>query len=117
MSNPPLPDPTAPERADLSPGLRFLLDLGPLLVFFAVNALAPGDDIDQAVWATGAFMIAIAITMAYSFWKTRRVTPMQIVTAVIVGVCWTVHRQAVVETGAGVGFPGHVATRLGPDDA
>ncbi|MHB9878123.1 septation protein A [Pacificimonas sp. ICDLI1SI03] len=86
MSNPPLPDPTAPERADLSPGLRFLLDLGPLLVFFAVNALAPGDDIDQAVWATSAFMIAIAITMAYSFWKTRRVTPMQIVTAVIVGV-------------------------------
>ncbi|MBV7257615.1 septation protein A [Pacificimonas sp. WHA3] len=86
MTNPPLPDPAAPARAELSPTVRFIIDFGPLLIFFAVNSLAPGDDIDQAVWATGAFMIAIVITMAYSFWKTRRVTPIQIVTGVIVAV-------------------------------
>ena len=68
------------------PGLRFALDFGPLLVFFLVNAFAPGDDVDQAVWATGAFMAATAVAMAVSYWKTRRVTTMQVVTAVIVAV-------------------------------
>ncbi len=81
---PPLPDPAAPRDAELSPGLRFALDFGPLLVFFAVNSFAPGDDVNQAVWATGAFMVAIAAAMLFSFMKTRRVTPMQIVTGVIV---------------------------------
>ncbi|MEO0501447.1 MAG: inner membrane-spanning protein YciB [Pseudomonadota bacterium] len=70
----------------LNPGLRFALDFGPLLVFFGVNALAPGDDIAQAVAATAAFMIAIAIAMLISFVKTRRVTAMQIVTGAIVAV-------------------------------
>lgn len=69
-----------------SPGLRLALDFGPLLVFFAVNALAPGSDIDQAVWATGAFMGATVIAMIVSYWKTRTVTMMQWVTLVIVGV-------------------------------
>ena len=69
-----------------SPGLRLALDFGPLLVFFAVNALAPGSDIDQAVWATGAFMGATVIAMLVSYWKTRTVTMMQWVTLVIVGV-------------------------------
>lgn len=83
---PPLPDPATPKRAELSPGLRFALDFGPLLVFFAVNSFAPGDDINQAVWATGAFMVAIAIAMTFSFAKTRRITPMQIVTGIVVAV-------------------------------
>lgn len=67
-------------------GLRFALDFGPLLVFFAVNALAPGDDVDQAVWATGAFMAATVIAMIVSYWKTKKITAMQWVTLVIVGV-------------------------------
>lgn len=67
-------------------GLRFALDFGPLLVFFAVNALAPGDDVDQAVWATGAFMAATVVAMIVSYWKTKKVTAMQWVTLVIVGV-------------------------------
>ncbi|MGB7405371.1 MAG: septation protein A [Pacificimonas sp.] len=71
---------------ELAPGLRFALDFGPLLIFFAVNSFAPGDDVNQAVWATGAFMIALALAMAYTIYKVRKVTPMQIVTAVIVGV-------------------------------
>ncbi|MBZ6380069.1 septation protein IspZ [Pacificimonas flava] len=63
-----------------------LLDLGPLVVFFAVNALAPGDDVDQAVWATGAFMVAMTAAMIYTYWKDRKVTPMQLITLVLVGV-------------------------------
>lgn len=69
-----------------SPGLRMALDFGPLLVFFAVNALAPGDDVDQAVWATGAFMAATVVAMIVSYVKTKIVTAMQWVTLVIVGI-------------------------------
>ena len=79
-------DKMSPKIERLSPGLRFALDFGPLLIFFAVNSFAPGDDVDQAVWATGAFMASLAAAMLYSFWKTRHVSAMQIVTAVIVGV-------------------------------
>ena len=67
-------------------GLRMALDFGPLLVFFAVNSLAPGDDVNQAMWATGAFMIATAIAMIVSKVKTGRVGPMQWFTGVIVAV-------------------------------
>ena len=67
-------------------GLRMALDFGPLLVFFAVNSLAPGDDVNQAMWATGAFMIATAIAMIVSKLKTGRVGPMQWFTGIIVAV-------------------------------
>ena len=84
---PPLPsdEPGGLNRKE-SPALRFALDFGPLLVFFLVNSFAPGDDIDQAVWATAAFMGATLIAMAVSYWQTRKVTVMQWVTLVIVGV-------------------------------
>lgn len=67
-------------------GLRMALDFGPLLVFFAVNSLAPGDDVNQAVWATAAFMVATAIAMIVSKLKTGRVGPMQWFTGIIVAV-------------------------------
>ena len=66
--------------------LRVALDFGPLLVFFAVNSLAPGDDVNQAVWATTAFMIATAIAMIVSKVETGRVGPMQWFTGIIVAV-------------------------------
>ncbi|MEE4349747.1 MAG: septation protein IspZ [Pacificimonas sp.] len=75
----------ATAREPLSAGLRTALDLGPLVVFFAVNALAPGDDVNQAVWATAAFMAAMTLAMGYTYWKVRKITPMQIVTIVLVG--------------------------------
>jgi intracellular septation protein len=67
-------------------GLRMALDFGPLLIFFAVNSLAPGDDVEQAVWATTAFMIATAIAMAVSWLKARRIAPMQWFTGLVVAV-------------------------------
>ncbi len=52
-------------------GARLLIDLGPLLVFFAVN-FATGD----VIMATGAFMAAIFAAMVVSKVKYRHISPM-----------------------------------------
>jgi intracellular septation protein len=52
-------------------GLSFLLDFGPLLVFFLVNHFAKSDS-DPArgpIWGTSAFMAAIILAMIVSRWK------------------------------------------------
>jgi intracellular septation protein len=59
------------EAAAPGAGARLAIDLGPLLVFFAVNFIT-GD----IIWATGAFMIAIATAMAVSKLKYRHISPM-----------------------------------------
>lgn len=74
------------DEKEKASSLRVALDFGPLLVFFAVNSLAPGDDVNQAMWATGAFMIATAVAMTVSKVKTGRVGPMQWFTGIIVAV-------------------------------
>lgn len=52
-------------------GARLGIDLGPLVIFFAVNFLT-GDIIK----ATGAFMAAIVIAMAVSRFRYRHISPM-----------------------------------------
>lgn len=52
-------------------GARLGIDLGPLLVFFAVN-FATGD----IIMATGAFMVAITAAMLVSKLKYRHISPM-----------------------------------------
>ncbi|RYD46166.1 MAG: septation protein A [Sphingomonadales bacterium] len=59
-----------------SPGLRMLIDFGPLAVFFAVNSFAPGAQLERIFAATAAFMVAMGGAMALSWWKTRHVSPM-----------------------------------------
>ncbi|WP_066796184.1 septation protein A [Sphingomonas soli] len=59
-----------------SPGLRMLIDFGPLAVFFAVNSFAPGAQLERIFAATAAFMVAMGATMALSWWKTRHISPM-----------------------------------------
>ncbi|MBN2972238.1 septation protein IspZ [Roseomonas aeriglobus] len=56
--------------------LRLGIDAGPLVVFFAVNQLAPGPQIAKALTATVAFMIAIAAAMVVSRVKLGRISPM-----------------------------------------
>ena len=59
-------------RADApGAGARLLIDLGPLVVFFAVN-FATGD----VIMATGAFMAAILAAMVASKVKYRHISPM-----------------------------------------
>ena len=63
-------------RPKVSPGLRMAIDYAPLLLFFAVNFLAPGPQIERVLAATASFMIASAIAMVVSRWKTGHISPM-----------------------------------------
>jgi intracellular septation protein len=57
---------------------RLMIDLGPLVVFFAVNAWL------GIFSATAAFMIAIAVSMAVSKFKYRHISPLLWFSAVMV---------------------------------
>jgi intracellular septation protein len=59
-----------------SPLLRIGIDYGPLILFFLVNSFAPGPQIVRILAATAAFMVAMFVAMAVSWWKTRHVSPM-----------------------------------------
>jgi intracellular septation protein len=60
-------------REDAAPtaGARLLVDLGPLLIFFAVNFIR-GDVIE----ATIAFMVAITAALIFSWAKYRHISPL-----------------------------------------
>ncbi len=67
-----------PEKKQLNPALKLVLDIGPLVLFFAANAKF------GIYAATGAFMAAVLIALAVSYAMTRHVAIMPLVTAVIV---------------------------------
>jgi intracellular septation protein len=67
-----------PARPQLNPVLKLVLDIGPLVLFFAAN-LRFG-----IFTATAAFMVAVLIALAVAYAKTRRIEVMPLVTAVIV---------------------------------
>ena len=85
----------------LSGRAKFLVDFGPLLVFFVAyffgRRLAPllggivGADWtiaegDELFLSMGAFMPAFAVAFLYSVWRERRVAPMLLVSGVVIGV-------------------------------
>lgn len=74
----------AETRTPLSPGLRMLIDFGPLAVFFLVNSYAPGLQIQRIMTATVAFMVAMAVAMGISWWKARHISPMLWITGALV---------------------------------
>src|SRR3954462_13122201 len=55
---------------------KLLIDLGPLLVFFLVNFLAPVPAVLKIFVATGAFMVAIVAAMLFSAIRYRRISPL-----------------------------------------
>lgn len=57
---------------------KLLIDLGPLLVFFGVNAAA------GIFWATGAFMAAFFVSLGLGYWYERRLEPMPLFTGIVV---------------------------------
>ena len=57
---------------------RLILDLGPLLIFFATFKMA------GFFAATGAFMAAVAVALALGYAIERKVSPMPLFTAVMV---------------------------------
>lgn len=65
------------------PLFKLATELGPLLIFFFVNAKA------NLFVATGAFMVAVIVAMIASYVVTRHVPMMTIVTAIVVVVFGT----------------------------
>jgi intracellular septation protein len=70
-------------KPKLNPALKLVLDLGPLLIFFAANSRF------GIFAATGAFMAAILIALAVAYALTRHLPIMPLVTAVVVVVFGT----------------------------
>ena len=66
------------EKQKLNPTLKLVLDIGPLVLFFAANARF------GIFAATGVFMVAVLAALAFAYVKTRRIEIMPLVTAVIV---------------------------------
>ena len=66
------------EKQQLNPILKLVLDIGPLVLFFAANARF------GIFVATAAFMVAVLAALAVSFALTRHLAVMPLVTAVIV---------------------------------
>ena len=69
-------DTKAPEASvGPSAGARLLIDLGPLLVFFLANFLAPVPAVLKIFVATGAFMVAMIAAMLFSAIRYHRISP------------------------------------------
>jgi intracellular septation protein len=68
------------KKAQLNPLLKLALDLGPLVLFFLVNAKL------GIFYATGAFMAAVLVALVVSYVLIRRLPVMTVVSAVIVTV-------------------------------
>ncbi len=78
------PAPSIPAKPAPSPGLRMLIDFGPLAVFFLVNFFGPEPKLLRMLAATAAFMVAIFVAMGVSLWKTKHVSPMLWVSGALV---------------------------------
>jgi intracellular septation protein len=71
------------DKPKLNPGLKLVLDLGPLLLFFAANSRF------GIFTATGVFMVAIVVALAIAYALTRHLPIMPLVTAIVVLVFGT----------------------------
>jgi len=67
-----------------SGGARLLIDVGPLLVFFLVNFLAPVPGAIKIFVATGAFMMAMVAALVFAAVRYRYVSPLLLFSAVMV---------------------------------
>lgn len=60
------------------PLIRLACDLGPLILFFATF------EFYGIFAATAVFMVAVLAALAFGYWRERRLSPMPLVTAVLV---------------------------------
>ena len=63
-------------KAEPQGGAKLLIDLGPLLVFFLVNFLAPVPAVAKIFVATAAFMVAMVAAMLFSAIRYHRISPL-----------------------------------------
>lgn len=67
----------------MKPGVKLLIELGPLLVFFAANWFG------GVFVGTAVFMVAVAVALAASWLLTRKLAPVPLVSAAFVAVFGT----------------------------
>jgi intracellular septation protein len=65
---------------------RAMIDIGPLLIFFLVNFLAPVPSTIKIFVATGAFMAAMVAAMVFAAVRYRYVSPLLLFSGVMVVV-------------------------------
>ncbi len=69
---------TKPMESEQSVATKLVVELGPLLVFFGMNAA-------YGIFAgTGAFMVATVLSLGFAWWRYHKVPVMPLVSAVIV---------------------------------
>jgi intracellular septation protein len=67
-----------PMESEQSVATKLIVELGPLLIFFGVNAL-------YGIFAgSGAFMAATVLSLGFAWWRYHKVPTMPLVSAVIV---------------------------------
>src|SRR5437763_14417490 len=80
---------------------KLLIDLGPLLVFFLVNFLAPVPSVIKIFVATGAFMIAMIAAMMFSAIRYHRISPLLwfsgVMVVVLGGLTIWLHNEAFIK--------------------
>jgi intracellular septation protein len=74
------------QNREPSGAARLLIDVGPLLVFFLVNFLAPVPGAIKIFVATGAFMAAMVAALVFAAVRYRYVSPLLLFSAVMVVV-------------------------------
>jgi intracellular septation protein len=80
---------------------KLLIDLGPLLVFFLVNFLAPVPAFMKIFVATGSFMIAMVVAMIFSALRYGRISPLLWFSGVMVvilgGLTIWLHKEWIIK--------------------
>ena len=88
-------------KAEPQGGAKLLIDLGPLLVFFLVNFLAPVPSVLKIFVATGAFMVAMVAAMLFSAIRYHRISPLLWFSGVMVvilgGLTIWLHNEAFIK--------------------
>ncbi|MDY0958489.1 septation protein A [Sphingomonas sp. CFBP8993] len=73
-------------KTEAGPGLKAGIEYGPLILFFAVNFLAPMGPLTRVLVATGVFMAATVVAMIVSKVKLGRISPMLWLSGILVVV-------------------------------
>ncbi|MGE5563909.1 MAG: septation protein A [Bacillota bacterium] len=88
-------------RSEPQGGAKLLIDLGPLLVFFAVNFFAPVPTVLKIFVATGAFMVAMVAAMIFSAIRYRSISPLLwfsgIMVVVLGGLTIYLHNESFIK--------------------
>jgi intracellular septation protein len=103
-------------KAEPAGGSKLLIDLGPLLVFFLVNFLAPVSGTAKIFVATAAFMAAMVAAVLYSALRYRHVSPLLWFSGVMVvifgGLTLWLHDRTFIQMKPTI-YYGFVAALLG----